>query len=839
MSRTRSPIDIVAPDPLITTDTAAFSPPRPSLYRPSPRQPGSSLHHTSFASTSNMSTSSSSGAVTLVAGTPEQATETDESRPLLDHSQQRKKKPFYRARPLWLVPFAVLASLVRGMTLAPRVEVFTQLSCNRLHGGHNWNHTQTIPAPQELLHTALFSSLDGLGPHLHPSTLFLSSPRPRVSLQGNVSISSESPNPIEVTFPGSGFDDDTDHRDSDDTEDPRRIPSARCQSDPAVQAGAARLQTMMTTTMGLLSALTTGWWGHFGERHGRTRVLAISTLGLFLTDLTFILVSTPSSPLSQHGHILLLVAPFIEGLLGGWSTLQSGTSAYLSDCTSSGSRARIFSRFQGVVYLGFAAGPSIGGWLIQHPFGPGITGREQGKVVTTVFWVAIAGSFVNLLLMLFVFPESLNQKKMERAAAAYAQSGTAKGKVRTSTAAAAEDVEDADEGDGAEASENLREVEAAVIKTGSPGVVMRFLSPLAVFLPVMVLVPSPNGIGMRKRRDWSLTLLAVTLFGFMLSTGLFQIKYLYATHTYGWGPEQLSYYISFMGGGRAVWLLVGLPTLIGFFKPRSPPSNADAGNSDGNAGTNGKKSVNAGEQASTKTLVNGKKPKATRAQLGHEIGFDLVLTRCSLLIDVISHSLVAILPAPINTADVRAKFMALATPGDSAFNSSQAMFVVASSLNGMGSGAVPAIQSLALCIMQVRALNARSVGANGQPSGASEEAHEEEGTGALFGALAVLQAVGQMILGPLLFGLIYSGTVGTFPKAVFVVAAGIMVFALTMMMFVRNPVHMPSSSRSPGKQRRRRENGDVERGRSRVSKDLRGGAIRYGATTNSEASTSS
>jgi MFS family permease len=397
------------------------------------------------------------------------------------------------------------------MTLAPRVEVYTQLSCNRLHGGHKWNHTQTVPVEQQLLHTALFTSLDGLGPHLHPATLFLSPQQTRVVFQGNASSGS----PITITLPDSDLDDDTDHRDSDDTEDPRRIPSARCQSDPAVQAGAARLQTIMTTTMGLLSALTTGWWGHFGERHGRTRVLAIATLGLFLTDLTFILVSTPSSPLSKHGHHLLLVAPIIEGLLGGWSTLQSGTSAYLSDCTSSGSRARIFSRFQGVVYLGFAAGPSIGGWLIKHPFGPGIDGHEQGKVVTTVFWVAIAGSFFNFLMMLFVFPESLNKKKMERAAAAYVQVGSSKGKARAITVA--EDAGDArEEGDDTRASGSRNELPDQ--EERSRGVIARFLSPLAVFLPVMVLDPSPNGIGLRKRRDWSLTILAVSLFGFMLST---------------------------------------------------------------------------------------------------------------------------------------------------------------------------------------------------------------------------------------------------------------------------------------------------------------------------------
>jgi hypothetical protein len=189
--------------------------------------------------------------------------------------------------------------------------------------------------------------------------------------------------------------------------------------------------------------------------------------------------------------------------------------------------------------------------------------------------------------------------------------------------------------------------------------------------------------------------------------------------------------------------------LIGFFKPRPPPSNADVGNPNGDpkaVGANGTNTNVAPEQASPKTLVNGKKPKPTLAQLGHEIGFDLILTRCSLLIDIISHSLVAILPAPINTADVQMKLRALGTPGDDSFNRSQAMFIVSSSLNGMGSGAVPAIHSLALCMIQVRALNARTIGADGQPSGA-EEAHEEEGTGALFGALAVLQAVGQMILG--------------------------------------------------------------------------------------------
>lgn len=258
--------------------------------------------------------------------------------------------------------------------------------------------------------------------------------------------------------------------------------------------------------------------------------------------------------------------------------------------------------------------------------------------------------------------------------------------------------------------------------------------------------------------------------------GVYQIKYLYATHTYGWSAEQLSYYISFMGGGRALWLLCGLPgmckcfssfpadtdsielclALIGYFKPKPvmPSANMTDPSTNHNA-TEANPEMNTAEvHRPATTLVNGKKPKPTRAQLGHEIAFDLILTRCSLLVDVISYTLVAILPAPSYTSDMQSTLNVLATPGDTSFNRSQAMFVVASSMNGMASGAVPAIHSLALCMLQVRRLNGQATGASGQ---GSEGSKDEEGTGALFGALAVLQAVGQMILGVSIFNLVKKG----------------------------------------------------------------------------------
>ena len=145
------------------------------------------------------------------------------------------------------VLFHLCSSSQMSMTLAARLEVFTQLSCNSLHG-YQWNHIQSATSTfaSDILNVSLN---DPMAPYFHPYTL----------------LSDYGANAA----------------DSNDTQNPP-IPSA-CVSDPAVQAGAARLHAIMTTTMGILSAFTAGWWGSFSERHGRKKVLVLPPLGLFLT----------------------------------------------------------------------------------------------------------------------------------------------------------------------------------------------------------------------------------------------------------------------------------------------------------------------------------------------------------------------------------------------------------------------------------------------------------------------------------------------------------------------------------------------------------------------------
>lgn len=77
----------------------------------------------------------------------------------------------------------------------------------------------------------------------------------------------------------------------------------------------------------------------------------------------------------------------------------------------------------------------------------------------------------------------------------------------------------------------------------------------------------PRKIG-ESRRDWNLTFVGGALFLYLVSIGVYQIKYLYGTHVYSWKADQLGFYMSLLWISRAVNLLVLLPLIISYFKPK-------------------------------------------------------------------------------------------------------------------------------------------------------------------------------------------------------------------------------------------------------------------------------
>lgn len=122
--------------------------------------------------------------------------------------------------------------------------------------------------------------------------------------------------------------------------------------------------------------------------------------------------------------------------------------------------------------------------------------------------------------------------------------------------------------------------------------------------------------------------------------------------------------------------------------------------------------------------------------------FDLRLARVSLLLDVTAYILMPLAP-------------------------SGHVFTLAAMLGSLGSGFGPAMQSIALEL-------------HGRRTGGGD-------VGRLFGSLSVLSGIGASVVGPSLFGVIYSKTVDWFPEAIFFATATSAMISFVLLMFVRLP----------------------------------------------------
>jgi hypothetical protein len=159
-----------------------------------------------------------------------------------------------------------------------------------------------------------------------------------------------------------------------------------------------------------------------------------------------------------------------------------------------------------------------------------------------------------------------------------------------------------------------------------------------------------------------------------------------------------------------------------------------------------------------------------------ELNFDLSLVRISILLDFLSHGFVIL-----------------------SSQNSQTSFVLATTLTSLGSTSTPSYSSTVLGYVRYRA--------------AQGELSDQEDIGGLFGSLAVLQSLGQTIVGPIVFGFVYSMTVSTYPKGIFVLACSCTGAALLLMCMTqpRKRLILVGS---------RRENAGRERGRSVMTKDI-------------------
>jgi hypothetical protein len=191
-----------------------------------------------------------------------------------------------------------------------------------------------------------------------------------------------------------------------------------------------------------------------------------------------------------------------------------------------------------------------------------------------------------------------------------------------------------------------------------------------------------------------------------------------------------------------------------------------------------------------------------RAHLARSITSDLGIVRASIFLDIVSHTLVGL-----------------------HVSSSPLFFTGVTSISALAAGSMPALQSLAICILQ------RS--RQGSPE-----------IGALFGGLSMLTALGQILgvspffithplicsdspmpcllnLQPLMFGIVYSTTVARFPEAVFALAAALVLVAFVTTSFIRTEAPHVRKGKAPAVAPRRPVLiPERERGRSRTVKHI-------------------
>lgn len=402
-----------------------------------------------------------------------------------------------RPSPYWLIFVTPLSSIGFSAVIGPRVEMYTVLAC-RVH------------APGLELQYETNGMLHLAQPYSMSSMNTTRTPHASLNLDDSSALN-VSAQPASLYIPA-----DTGLQQS-------HVPDRdQCASDPVVQAAVAQLSAVLNTTMGILSCLTTAWWGSLADRFGRTSVMGISMLGLLANDLIFI-VTTFFVERLPGGYWFLILGFALDGMAGGMSTGIAASHAYLADSTHLSERSGMFSLALGTMFIGVGLGPVIGGILI----------RATGSTLST-FYLAATAHALHAAFMFMIIPESQTKarafgvQKRRQASLERRNDGT------------------------------LRP--ASVLKSA-----MWFFSPLAVLLPERISVDG-NPLK-RSKRDWSLCFIAAS-YGFTMSLlGLVTYVLQYVAGNFKWSPETVSYYVAFTGAVRALFLAVILPIVIKLLKP--------------------------------------------------------------------------------------------------------------------------------------------------------------------------------------------------------------------------------------------------------------------------------
>ncbi|QSZ32239.1 hypothetical protein DSL72_001813 [Monilinia vaccinii-corymbosi] len=273
---------------------------------------------------------------------------------------------------------------------------------------------------------------------------------------------------------------------------------------PEVQSLVAKFTLAITITTGTISAIMSPVLGAWSDRNGRKKVLAISSLGSFSTEIITILAGKYPDIVSYQW---LLAGAVFDGLCGSFIVGMALTYAYAADCTAPPKRAVAFAYFHACLFSGIALGPLLAAVLLRLTHS-----------LLTVFYVALGIHTFFILFLFLVVPESLTQKRQEVASERHAAQGLLT------------------------ANHNW----LGTLKNTNP------LAPLKVLWP--------SGGGNTKHVRANLVLLAaVDTIIFGVAMGVMTVMVYYSGYQFGWRTSETSLYMSAVYSTRVFTLVVILP----------------------------------------------------------------------------------------------------------------------------------------------------------------------------------------------------------------------------------------------------------------------------------------
>ncbi len=153
----------------------------------------------------------------------------------------------------------------------------------------------------------------------------------------------------------------------------------------------------LTAIFPFMQFLATPILGQLSDRYGRKKLLAISLFGTCLSYIIF------AYGIITKNILVLFLARGFDGITGGNIAVAQ---AAIADVTTPQTRAKNFGLVGAAFGLGFIIGPYLGGKLSD----PAVVSWFNAA---TPFWFAAIISFLNVLSVIFFFPETLKHRVAE------------------------------------------------------------------------------------------------------------------------------------------------------------------------------------------------------------------------------------------------------------------------------------------------------------------------------------------------------------------------------------------------------------------------------------------